>query len=60
MRAPVHRIGHECDAVAVDLGVVNAGYYAINSLRLEKGYRAWGSDLTPDHNPVLVGITIQY
>ena len=31
-----------------DLGLVDAGYYSINSLRLEKGYRAWGSDLTPD------------
>ena len=26
-----------------DLGVGNAGYYAIDSLRLEKGYRAFGS-----------------
>jgi 4-methylaminobutanoate oxidase (formaldehyde-forming) len=24
-----------------DLGISNAGHYAINSLRLEKGYRAW-------------------
>src|SRR4030095_11656135 len=31
-----------------DLGVANAGYYAIESLRLEKGYRAWGRELTPD------------
>ena len=32
------------------------GYYAINSLRLEKGYRAWGSDLTPDYTPVEAGL----
>ena len=40
-----------------DLGLVNAGYYTINSLRLDKGYRAFGSDLTPDHNPVEAGLT---
>jgi 4-methylaminobutanoate oxidase (formaldehyde-forming) len=31
-----------------DLEVVNAGHYAINSLRLEKAYRAWGVDISPD------------
>jgi len=39
-----------------DLGVRNAGYYTINSLRLDKGYRAFGTDLTPDHNPVEAGL----
>jgi 4-methylaminobutanoate oxidase (formaldehyde-forming) len=39
-----------------DLGVVNAGYYAIESLRLEKGYRAFGRELTPDYNPVEAGL----
>jgi len=39
-----------------DLGVANAGYYAIESLRLEKGYRAFGRELTPDHNPVEAGL----
>ena len=33
-----------------------AGYYTINSLRLDKGYRAFGSDLTPDYNPVEAGL----
>src|SRR5882672_472294 len=28
-------------------GIVNAGYRAIETLRLEKGYRAWGSDIGP-------------
>ena len=32
-------------------GLVNAGYRAIESLRLEKGYRAWGADIGPDHTP---------
>jgi len=38
------------------MGLVDAGYSAINSLRLEKGYRAFGSDLTPDHTPVEAGL----
>jgi 4-methylaminobutanoate oxidase (formaldehyde-forming) len=33
-------------------GVAPCGYRAIESLRLEKGYRAWGSDLTPDCTPL--------
>ena len=39
-----------------DLGVRNGGYYAIESLRLEKGYRAFGRELTPDYNPVEAGL----
>ncbi|HEY5598383.1 MAG TPA: FAD-dependent oxidoreductase, partial [Kiloniellales bacterium] len=37
-------------------GLVNAGYRAIESLRLEKGYRAWGSDIGPDHSPLEAGL----
>lgn len=43
-------------AAGVDLGVVNAGYYAIESMRLELGYRAFGRELTPDYNPVEAGL----
>jgi 4-methylaminobutanoate oxidase (formaldehyde-forming) len=43
-------------AAGADLGVANAGYYAIESLRLEKGYRAFGRELTPDYNPVEAGL----
>jgi 4-methylaminobutanoate oxidase (formaldehyde-forming) len=39
-----------------DLGLADAGYYAIESLRLEKGYRAWGRELTPDVNPYEAGL----
>jgi len=39
-----------------DLGVVDAGYYAIESMRLEKGYRAFGKELTPDVGPVEAGL----
>jgi glycine cleavage system aminomethyltransferase T/glycine/D-amino acid oxidase-like deaminating enzyme len=34
-----------------------AGYYAIESLRLEKGYRAWGRELTPDVSPIEAGLS---
>ncbi|WP_417428990.1 GcvT family protein [Kiloniella sp.] len=37
-----------------DIG--NAGYRAIESLRLEKGYRAWASDIGPDHTPLEAGM----
>lgn len=42
--------------VGRDLGVSNAGHYAINSLRLEKGYRAWGAELSPDDTPLEAGL----
>jgi 4-methylaminobutanoate oxidase (formaldehyde-forming) len=38
------------------LGLSNAGYRAIESLRLEKGYRAWGADIGPDHTPLMAGL----
>jgi 4-methylaminobutanoate oxidase (formaldehyde-forming) len=37
-------------------GVVAGGYRAIDSLRLEKGYRVWGSDITPDETPYEGGL----
>lgn len=38
-------------------GLVNAGYRAIESLRLEKGYRAWGADIGPDHTLLMAGLS---
>ena len=37
-------------------GIANVGYRAINSLRLEKHYLVWGSDLTTDYNPYEAGL----
>jgi 4-methylaminobutanoate oxidase (formaldehyde-forming) len=37
-------------------GLVAGGYKAIDSLRLEKGYRVWGSDITPDETPYEAGL----
>lgn len=38
------------------LGVIAAGRSAFNSLRLEKGYRAWGHDMTEEHTPYEAGL----
>ncbi len=38
------------------VGVTAAGRSAFNSLRLEKGYRAWGTDMTTEHNPYEAGV----
>ncbi len=43
-------------AAGAPLGLVNAGYRAIESLRLEKAYRAWGSDIGPDYSPLEAGM----
>jgi glycine cleavage system aminomethyltransferase T/glycine/D-amino acid oxidase-like deaminating enzyme len=37
-------------------GLVAAGSGALASLRLEKGYRAWGADITPEHGPAESGL----
>ncbi|MFG2790098.1 FAD-dependent oxidoreductase [Streptomyces sp. NPDC048419] len=39
-----------------ELGIVAAGRSAFNSLRLEKGYRSWGHDMTTEHNPYEAGV----
>ena len=37
-------------------GLVPAGYKAIDTLRLEKGYRYWSADITPDYTPYETGM----
>jgi sarcosine dehydrogenase len=37
-------------------GLVNVGYRAIDSLRLEKGYRYWSGDISPEHTPFESGL----
>ena len=39
-----------------DHGLVAGGYKAIDSLRLEKGYRVWGADITPEDTPFQAGL----
>ena len=56
---PVGVAGAVYDALieaGADLGLTDAGYHAIESLRLEKGYRAFPRELTPDLSPVEAGL----
>jgi len=46
----------QLQAAGREHGLANAGYRAIESLRLEKGYRAWGADIGPDHTPLEAGL----
>jgi len=38
------------------LGLKNAGYYALDALRIEAGRRAWGAELGPDETPFEAGL----
>ncbi|MFI6601586.1 FAD-dependent oxidoreductase [Nonomuraea sp. NPDC050536] len=37
-------------------GVAEAGYYAIEAMRIEKGYRAWSRELGPEVTPAEAGL----
>jgi glycine cleavage system aminomethyltransferase T/glycine/D-amino acid oxidase-like deaminating enzyme len=37
-------------------GLLAGGYRAIDALRLEKGYRVWSSDITPEETPFEAGL----
>jgi 4-methylaminobutanoate oxidase (formaldehyde-forming) len=43
-------------AAGAPFGLRDAGYRAIESLRLEKGYRAWGAEIGPDYTPLEAGL----
>jgi heterotetrameric sarcosine oxidase gamma subunit len=53
---PAAEAGAVWDALMREGDVTPAGYYALDSLRLEKGYRAWGRELTPDDTPLQAGM----
>ncbi len=56
---PIEHAAHIYDALmaaGAEFGIANAGYRAIESLRLEKGYRAWGADIGPDDTPLEAGL----
>jgi glycine cleavage system aminomethyltransferase T/glycine/D-amino acid oxidase-like deaminating enzyme len=40
-----------------DYGIANAGYRAIDSCRMEKGYLYWSGDVSPDYNPYEAGLS---
>ena len=48
------------DAIVAEgtpLGLRHAGYHAMESLRIEKGYRAWGPDITDQETPLEAGLS---
>ncbi|MDH3667619.1 MAG: FAD-dependent oxidoreductase [Paracoccaceae bacterium] len=46
------------EEAGADLGVGLYGAYAANAMRLEKGYRAWGADLTIERTPLEAGLGV--
>jgi 4-methylaminobutanoate oxidase (formaldehyde-forming) len=59
LHMPIGATGTVFDALmgaGAPFGIAPAGYRAIESLRLEKGYRAWGSDITPNDSPFEAGL----
>ena len=59
LHVPVAGIGAVFDALmqaGEPRGLALAGYRALESLRLEKGYRAWSSDITPNDTPFEAGL----
>ena len=46
----------ELEQAGRDLGLRDAGYYALDSLRMEKAYRAWGREVTIDDTPWEAGL----
>jgi sarcosine dehydrogenase len=59
LHVPVAALGEVFDALMTAgdaFGIRPVGYRALESLRLEKGYRAWGSDITPNDTPFEAGL----
>jgi 4-methylaminobutanoate oxidase (formaldehyde-forming) len=57
LHVPIGGLAAVYDALmATGQGLRPAGYRAIESLRLEKGYRAWSSDITPNDTPFEAGL----
>lgn len=46
----------EITAAGHEFGLVHAGYHALNSLRMEKGYRHWSHDITDEDTPLESGL----
>ncbi len=59
LHIPIAATGDVFDALMAagqPFGMRPVGYRALESLRLEKGYRAWGSDITPNDTPFDAGL----
>ncbi len=46
----------ELRTAGAEFGIIDAGYRAIDSLRMEKRYLYWGADITPDYSPYEAGL----
>lgn len=59
LHVPIKQIGEVFD-VLMEAGKTDnlapVGYHALETLRLEKGYRAWSSDITPNDTPFEAGL----
>jgi dimethylglycine dehydrogenase len=58
LHVPMEHVVALYDAVRAagePLGIADVGLYAMNSLRMEKGYRGWGAELTNEVTPVEAG-----
>ncbi|AMX94275.1 MULTISPECIES: FAD-dependent oxidoreductase [Mesorhizobium] len=56
---PAEFAAHVFDKLAeagADFGLRQGGYFAINSLRMEKGYRHWGHDIGEEDSPLQAGL----
>ncbi len=56
---PAEFAGHVLDGImeaGADLGLRMGGYFAINSLRMEKGYRHWSHDIGEEDSPLQAGL----
>lgn len=49
-------VGQALHESGTDLGLRDAGYYALDALRIEAGRRAWGAELGPDETPAEAGL----
>jgi sarcosine dehydrogenase len=57
LHVPISSLGEVYDALmAANAGLKPVGYRALESLRLEKAYRAWSSDITPNDTPFEAGL----
>lgn len=57
LHCPIDRLGTVYDALMeADSDLKPVGYRALESLRLEKGYRAWAADITPNDTPYEAGL----
>ena len=46
----------EVVAAGINFGLKHCGYHALNALRMEKGYRHWGHDITDEDTPLDAGL----